>query len=448
MMATRYSAYKHYDTAWLPELPAHWSRSRIKFLATFMVSGGTPPTSVDGYWGGDIAWVSPKDMKTGIITETEDYITPDAIAVSAARMVPARTLLMVVRSGILRHSIPVALAGNNLAINQDIKAIGFSNRILPDFAKYFIEGQQAVLLSRWCKPGTTVESIESEYFANDEMPVPPIVDQSAIVRFLDSETARIDELIDKERRLLELLEEKRLAVITHAVTKGLDPKARMKDSGIDWLGQIPAHWELKRLKYFSAVYDCKHVTPTYIDDGFPLVSTTEVKPFSLAFSAARQVGEDDFSNMTEGGRLPTRDDIIYSRNVSVGSAARVADEVSFCMGQDLCLIRPAHQVRSEFFEFSLNSNAVLGQIDSLTVGATFKRINVERIRNYWIPLPPDDEQHRITLYLKRNIAHLRRVTTAVEMAIQRLVEYRSALITNAVTGKIDVRDLKNKEAAA
>jgi len=120
-----YASFKHYKSDWLPELPAHWGRRRIKFLTSFMASGGTPTTGTDSYWDGDIPWVSPKDMKTAVVTATEDYITQESVSASAARLVPPGTLLMVVRSGILRHSIPVALSGREVAINQDIKAVGF-----------------------------------------------------------------------------------------------------------------------------------------------------------------------------------------------------------------------------------------------------------------------------------------------------------------------------------
>jgi type I restriction enzyme, S subunit len=273
---TTYASYKRYKSDWLPELPAHWGRRRIKFLTSFMVSGGTPTTGTDIYWGGDIPWVSPKDMKAAVVTVTEDYITQEGVSASAARLVPPGTLLMVVRSGILRHSIPVALSSREVAINQDIKAVGFLPNIDPAYVRYFIDGLQAELLTRWRKTGTTVESIESDYFANDDVPVPPLPEQVGIVEFLDRETALIDALIDKKRRLLDLLEEKRLAVITHAVTKSLVPDAPMKDSGIDWLGQIPAHWETTTpIKYLvRSIGGCTPSTTNalYWDEDIPWVS--------------------------------------------------------------------------------------------------------------------------------------------------------------------------------
>jgi type I restriction enzyme S subunit len=428
---------------WYGNLPSGWRSTKIKMLSAVMRGASPRPIDDPAYFDdeGDYAWVRISDVTAsgGLLTQTDQKLS--GLGSSMSVKLEPGSLFLSIAGSVGKPCVTDIPA----CIHDGFVYFPHLPKKTQRYLYWIFECGDC--FSGLGKLGTQL-NLNTDTVGSITIPLPPPALQVEISDYLDRETPGIDALIEKKRRLLKLLEEKRVAVITHAVTKGLDLKAPMKDSGIDWFGKIPAHWELKRLKYFSVVYDCKHVTPTYIDDGFPLVSTTEVKPFSLAFSAARQVGEDDFLNMTEGGRLPTRNDIIYSRNVSVGSAARVADEVSFCMGQDLCLIRPAHQVRSEFFEFSLNSNAVLGQIDSLTVGATFKRINVERIRNYWIPLPPDDEQHRIILYLKNNIAHLRRVTTAVEMAIQRLLEYRSALITNAVTGKIDVRDLKNKEAAA
>ncbi|KQN40419.1 hypothetical protein ASG37_01000 [Sphingomonas sp. Leaf407] len=280
------------------------------------------------------------------------------------------------------------------------------------------------------------DGLNLEMLGSIRCPVPSPEAQKRISAFLDEKTAKIDGLITKKQALLEHLVEKRQAIITQAVTKGLDPAAPMKDSGIDWLDQIPAHWEVKRLSFVSQVIDCKHRTPEYIDDGIPLVSTTEISPYAIDYHTKRQVSDDEFTMMSEGGRRPQVGDIIYSRNASVGSAALVRDDRTICLGQDLCLIRPSI-IRPEFLEHFLNSTACLVQLRSYLVGATFKRVNVDVIKKYMLPLPPPEEQTAIAEQVSVAIAKAEAIERKVSMSISALREYRSAVITSAVTGQIE-----------
>jgi len=265
---------------------------------------------------------------------------------------------------------------------------------------------------------------------------PPLETQERIATFLDKKTAQIDGLIGRKQALLERLAEKRQGLITRGVTKGLNPAASMKDSGIEWLGQIPAHWEVKRLSFVSQVIDCKHRTPEYIDDGIPLVSTSEISPYRIDYDTKRQVSQQELGLMSEGGRQPRAFDIIYSRNASVGSAALVRDDRTLCLGQDLCLIRPSKN-SSHFLEHFLNSTACLEQLGSYLVGATLKRVNVDVIKKYALPWPPQDEQIRISAFLSAEIAKIEAVEQAVSSSTAALLEYRSTLITSAVTGQIE-----------
>src|SRR5207249_254815 len=151
------------------------------------------------YWsGGDIPWVSPKDMKQRRIVNTEDYITAAAVDGSTTSFVDAGSVLLVVRSGILRHSLPVAIAGRRLTVNQDIKAFRFDNRVDSEFFAYWVEGQSQQLLTEWRQLGATVESIDTRWMMDGLIAVPPVEEQSAIADFLDRETGRIDALIAKK----------------------------------------------------------------------------------------------------------------------------------------------------------------------------------------------------------------------------------------------------------
>lgn len=285
------------------------------------------------------------------------------------------------------------------------------------------------------KQSTGIQNLDLGSFLNIRVNIPPLETQRRIARFLEERTAQIDGLIEKKGALLERLAEKRQTLMTHTVTKGLNPDAPMKPSGIDWLGDIPAHWAVKRLSFVADVIDCKHRTPEYIDDGVPLVSTTEIKPFAIDYLTKRKVSHEEFALMSEGGRDPRRGDVIYSRNASVGSAALVKSDEVLCLGQDLCIVRP-NNIDPEFTEYFLNSGACLEQLNCELVGATFKRVNVDVIKKYFSLQPPPEEQVEIVKWLRERLAEEAGNAERVRRSLELLMEYRSALITAAVTGNI------------
>lgn len=214
-----------------------WPRLKLKHLSR-LVGGGTPSKDDITYWmDGEVPWVSPKDMKRRVITDTEDYITERAVADSATNMVPAGTPLIVTRSGILKHSLPVALAGVDVAINQDMKAFLFDSRVEPKFFQYWIEGQASQLLLEWRQLGATVDSLDVYRMMDSQMAVPSISFQKKIINFLDLRRPKIDKCLERlggfqaartapSGSLLRLLWEKREALITAAVTGQIDVTGR------------------------------------------------------------------------------------------------------------------------------------------------------------------------------------------------------------------------------
>jgi len=220
---------------WLGEIPEHWEVKRLKFIATFF-GGGTPSKDNLDYWSGDIPWVSPKDMKRDLIYDTEDHITKTAIVNSSTRLVQPEAVLIVVRSGILRHSIPVAINTRPVAINQDMKALVLEPFFKPKYLASLIRGHQNALLVEWRKEGATVESIENELLVNTPCPTPHLMEQQAITDFIDHETAKIDALISRIREGIEKLREYSTALISAAVTGKIDVRNEitLSDSDISY----------------------------------------------------------------------------------------------------------------------------------------------------------------------------------------------------------------------
>ena len=206
---------------WLGEIPKHWDAKRLKFTISIF-GGGTPNTGKPEYWNGDIPWVSPKDMKLDFITTTEDYLTELGVTESATKIVPVDSVLIVVRSGILRHTIPVARNTVEVSLNQDMKALVTDEQLRPGFLHWLINGLQNGLLPIWSKQGCTVESIEMDYMRNTVIPLPPVNEQDAIIEEISKLTASVNVQINKVSSVITALNEYRSALITNAVTGKID----------------------------------------------------------------------------------------------------------------------------------------------------------------------------------------------------------------------------------
>ncbi|MCW3147025.1 restriction endonuclease subunit S [Stutzerimonas stutzeri] len=206
---------------WLGEVPAHWVLEPLKYQCRFS-GGGTPSKENLDYWKGDIPWVSPKDMKTFWIAETEDKITEAAVVESSTNMVEPGALLLVVRSGILQRTIPVGINTVTVSLNQDMKALRFIVDGMAEFVSFLIKGFEPSILLEWRKQGATVESIEHEYMANTVLAVPPPIELNAIVQKLRAIEVKYEALQAESMHLIATLQERRSALISAAVTGKID----------------------------------------------------------------------------------------------------------------------------------------------------------------------------------------------------------------------------------
>jgi len=207
---------------WIGEIPKNWEIKKIKYVMS-SIGGGTPSKDKEEYWNGSIPWVSPKDMKKDIIDLSEDYITEVGLQNSSTNLITSQSVLVVFRSGILKHSIPLGINVVPVTINQDMKSFtSKNNKITNKYFYYFIKGNQKNLLLDWSKEGTTVESLETEFVENFKIPCPSIEIQNIITQYLDKSIGKIENNLNKETKRLELLKEYRESMISNVVTGKVD----------------------------------------------------------------------------------------------------------------------------------------------------------------------------------------------------------------------------------
>ena len=449
MSFPRYPKYKASGVEWLGDVPEHWNLPKLKGLASFS-GGGTPARENLSYWNGEIPWVSPKDMKTERILGAEESITKEGLKSSAANLLPPGRVLMVVRSGILKHTIPVAINETDVAMNQDMKALSFDARVcVGRFFQRWVQGLNDRLLLVWAKQGATVESIEHSYLADTVIPLPSVPEQLAIAACLDRETAKIDELVEAQARLIELLKEKRQAVISHAVTKGLNPHAPMKPSGVEWLGEVPEHWEVPALSYryrveLGKMLDAKQIAGTHL---CPYVRNADVQWGRINIVDLNMM---DFEPEERARFVLRRGDLLVCEGGEVGRCAVWDAPIAECYYQKaLHRLRAVDAARDEvlFLRWLLEAATASGCFAASEAKATIAHLPAEVFRRHRFAFPPLPEQLAIVAFLDRETARIDTLTTEAQRAIDLLRERRSALISAAVTGQIDVRNAVTLEVA-
>ncbi len=450
MSFPRYPAYEDSGVAWLGKVPAHWKVTPLKSEVSLR-SGGTPSKANLDYWDGEIPWASSKDIKVEALTDTEDHITHRAVDDGAAELVPTGSVLIVVRGMILAHTFPVAITAVPTAINQDLKALSPSYRLAADFLAWLLRGSSRETLGRIDEAGHGTKVLRIEAWTSMPLPIPPLIEQSAITAFLNRETAKIDALVAEQRRLMDLLKEKRQAVISHAVTKGLNPDAPMKPSGVEWIGDVPAHWEVNALKRVAEVRTgiakgkdnsnrativVPYLRVANVQDGFldlDVVSTIEIPATDLDRYSLRP-GD---VLMNEGGDFD-----------KLGRGHVWDGQIEPCITQNhVFAVRPR-------FIASVWLNALTGSdyaqyyfMTRSKQSTNLASISSTNLMELPVLLPPDGEQREILAFVSEQRRRFDALSYQASRAIELLLERRTALISAAVTGQIDVRNFTASSAA-
>lgn len=409
---------------------SHWPQLPIRRV--FRVVNGGTPTADEENWEGDVPWATPVDLSAadGVIRETRRTLTQHG-ATTGSRIVPAGSLLVSTRAPIGY----VARAEVATAFNQGCRAlvpiVGMDVR----FFAYQLEAMTQQLQSRG--QATTFSELAAESLASMPVTVPLVEEQRRVADFLNVETARIATLISTRNLQRKLLEERRAATIARLVLTSPKPGVSAVRTGNRWVPYAPAHWEILPLKRRWTIIDCKHRTPTYLDQGYPVISPGDVTSGRLDLSRAhRFVSFEDFSDLADATRRPRRGDIVYSRNATIGIAAYVDTEEPFTMGQDVCRVTSGEQ--SQLYLTYVLNTLVSRQLEELEVGSTFTRINVGSLLQLWVPCPPPEEQRVVAKELDDACAYIDRTDTAIQRQLDLLAERRRALITAAATGQMDV----------
>ena len=438
----QYPSYKKSGVEWLGDVPEHWESNRLKkylierneknspiktdyLLSVTMYQGVIPVSEKQGNGGN-----KPKEN-----LENYKISYPNDIVLNSMNVIVGSVGLNKY-TGLIS---PAYYALYNRNKNNNIKFFSyiFQN---PFFQKGLFGLGNGIMYkeSEDGKLNTIRLKIPMEKLNQVVLPCPSISEQNQIVAFLDTETARIDNLISKQEKLIELLEEQRKSIISHAVTKGLNPNAPMKDSGVEWLGDVPEHWDVKSYRFVSKIYRGKfghrpRNDPSLYDGEYPFIQTGDVARAGKYIQAYSQT-------LNEKGKAVSQ--VFTSGTLVMAIAANIGDTAILnfeAYAPDSVVgFKPHKNIDLEFLRFSFIAS--LQALEQTAVQSTQANLNVERIGALKTTFPPLSEQIEISNYLNAENEKNNHLISKQNQLIEKLKEYRASIISHAVTGKIDVRE--------
>lgn len=432
-----YPKYKPSGVEWLGDVPEHWGVKKLKFIGTALIGLTYSPDEVvdEEYEGEKHLVLRSTNIQDGKISLHENvYVTTQ---VSKKLEVRKNDILICARNG-SRH-----LVGKNALVDETNVNITFGafttifrSKINPFLFYYFASSQFQYQSTGFLT--TTINQLTNGNLNSILATLPPLLEQQAIAAFLDRETGRIDALITKKQRLLELLAEQRTALISRAVTKGLDASVKLKPSGVEWLGEVPEHWGSLPLRRVVETVKTGG-TPTgaeesaFDDEGFNWYSPSDFSDQIILGKSNRALSED---GKKEVRIFPPKTVMIVGIGATIGKVGLTTYESS--CNQQINAIILGKRMKSEFATYYLKT--MRDFIVKCGKYTTLPIINQDETKNLIFTLPPLPEQQAIAAFLDCETAKIDTLSGKVTTVIERLKEYRTALISSVVTGKIDVRE--------
>ncbi len=435
-----YTVYKDSGVEWLGQIPMHWNTRRLKYLVT--VNDEDLPESTDPSLEISYVDISSVDAVAGIT----------AIEVMAFEDAPTRARRIVRKGDVIVSTVRTylrAIAAIESQVSNLIVSTGFAvirpRQLDSTFASYVFRAPHFVERVVANSVGVSYPAISASGLACLAIAYPEIDEQRAIVTFLDREIAKIDALLAKKERLTELLQEKRIAVITRAVTRGLDSGVPMKPSGVGWLGEIPVHWNVKRIKHGSSKIGSGK-TPSggaevYVLQGVMLLRSQNIHFGGLQLDDVAFIDTRTDAEMY-GSRVQEYDVLLNITGASLGRCCvAYLGDMQANVNQHVCIIRPRSDVfDSAFLAASIASESLQAQVFNNENGVSRDALNFEQVGELVVAEPPLEEQQEIANSIHVEGAKIDVLLDEVCKAIDYLREFRTALISAAVIGKIDVRE--------
>ena len=420
-----YLAYRPSGVEWLGEVPAHWEIRRLKYSAPIRVNKLDCKPEEAIYVG-----LEHIESRTGRLFLNNQPESVDSVVASFS----AGDVLFGKLRPYLAKSARPDFDG---VVTGEVLALSPQSDCLQSYVMYCLLSE---LYVRWINVfayGAKMPRVSPDQVAISSMPIPPLPEQRTIAAFLDRETVRIDSLIAKKERLIELLQEKRTVLISRAVTKGLDPHVPMKDSSVEWLGEIPAHWEVEKVTRLFQI-GSGTTPPTsnsdYYGGEIAWITTSELRE-SVVTSTEKTIKGETLTLFPALDVYPAGSVAVAMYGATIGRLGILG--ISATVNQACCVFSEPNGIDAWFWFYWLQCRR--DYLISMSYGGGQPNLSQEILKTIRVPIPPLDEQQAIVFYLDRETARIDALVNKVREAIERLNELRAAVISAAVTGRINVQ---------
>lgn len=427
-----YPTYKDSGVEWLGAIPEHWEVNKLKnvaFINLDTLNEDIQPDYLLTYI--DIGNVT----SDGSILETQEFQFKQAPSRARRKVKNGDTIISTVRTYLRAISL-IKDPPENLIVSTGFAVLSPRAEIDSRFLFRFVQSSEFVEKVVAHSEGVGYPAINPSKLACLPIWLPPLPEQQKIAEFLDQETSKIDKLITKKERLIKLLKEKRTALISHAVTKGLNPDVPMKDSGVEWLGEIPEHWEIVPLRSVleqRIEYNIGRKTENIL---------SVIKDVGVVNYEDREASGNKKSENIEQYKIIYPSDIVVNRMNLIFGSVGIAREYGASSTEYYVLKPKSNKVCQEYYGHIFCSKSFQLSLVGIGKGILFHRMRIysEELKKILFPFPPLEEQKLINEYLIQNLNEINHLSDKLNTSIDHLKEYRTALISAAVTGKIDVRE--------
>jgi type I restriction enzyme, S subunit len=447
-MAERYHSYTEYkdsEDEWIGKYPSNWNITRVKFESYVKARVGWHGLKSDDFTDEGPYLVTGSDFKGPKITWNDCYHCDLERYEQDPYIQLQNGDLLVTKDGTIGKVALVSDLDRKATLNSGVFVVRpLTSSYTSKFYFWLLQSNVFTGFVDFNKTGSTIVHLYQDTFVNFKYAMPGFTEQTQIANFLDQETSKIDTLIEKQQQLIKLLKEKRQAVISHAVTKGLNPDATMKDSGVEWLGEVPEHWKITRLKYLGVAKNGLTYSPDDVvneSEGLLVLRSSNIQGGKLAYD------DNVYVSTKVPERMITRENdlLICSRNGSralIGKNALITtDAVGLTYGAFMMVFRGEF---NQYLYWIFNSPLFEYQSGSFLT-STINQLTVSNLGGFEIPLPSEKEQLSILEYLKKISKRFNKSLALANKQVELLQERRTALISAAVTGKIDVRNWQSPE---
>jgi type I restriction enzyme S subunit len=431
---------KDCDFQWIGQIPEDWMMTKVKFVADFYNGdrGKNYPSGDDLVDDGIVFLTSNNIHSTVLDTNPEitKYITPERYKLLGGAKIKKGDLVFCLRGSIGLCSINESEDEGTVASSLTVLR---PKNINNHFLNFILNSKIAEIQTKKFENGSCAANLSAENVGTYIIPYPPLVEQQRIADFLDEKCGEIDSIRSDIQKQIDILNDYKKSVITEAVTKGLNPKAKLKDSGIEWIEKIPEGWNVKKLKYLCCtITDGSHFSPETTQEGKTYITVSDVYNDKIHYEEAAKISEEDFFILERNGCRPPKGAVLLSKDGTVGRTAIVSDNDYVVLSSLGILVPNLNVINSSYLKYLLDSPYLQEQMKLSMAGSALRRITISKISRFIGIVPPLSEQKAIADYLDEKCSEIDATIADKQRQLETLDKYKKSLIFEYVTGKKEV----------